>query len=177
MVETDNPARNRVTGIDYEMNTQLSYFKGADAPALIHQTIGERLAQTVATFPDRDALISRHQGIRWSYAEYANEIERLATGLLKLGIRPGDRVGIWAPNCYEWCLTAVLVNVNPAYRVFELEYALNKSGCKAIITAESFKSSRYLEMLQELAPELARCDAGKLESATLPGLELVIRLG
>lgn len=167
------------------MNTRLSYFKGADTPALIHQTIGERLAQTVADFPHRDALISRHQGIRWTYTEYAHEIERLATGLLRLGIRPGDRVGIWAPNCAEWCLTqfatarigAILVNVNPAYRVFELEYALNKSGCKALITAESFKSSQYVEMLQALAPELAGCEPGRLVSATLPGLELVIRLG
>jgi fatty-acyl-CoA synthase len=168
-----------------QMNTQLSQFRGASAPALVHQTIGERLAQTVAAFPDNDALISRHQGLCWTYAEYAKEIERLATGLLKLGIRTGERVGIWAPNCAEWCLAqfatarigAILVNVNPAYRVFELEYALNKSGCKAIITAESFKSSQYVEMLQELAPELAECEPGRLKSAKLPALELVIRLG
>jgi fatty-acyl-CoA synthase len=167
------------------MNTRLSYFKGAEVPALINQTIGERLAKTVADFPHRDALISRHQGIRWTYSEYAQEIERLATGLLRLGIRAGDRVGIWAPNCAEWCLAqfatarmgAILVNVNPAYRVFELEYALNRSGCKALITAESFKSSQYVEMLQALAPELDRCEPGRLESETLPGLEIVIRLG
>ncbi len=163
----------------------LSYFKGADTPGLISETIGQRLARTVAKFPQRDALIVRHQGIRWTYAEYAEQIEKFATGLLALGIEPGDRVGIWAPNCYEWCVTqfatarigAILVNVNPAYRVFEHEYALNKSGCKAVITAESFKSSRYVEMLQELAPELAHCEPGRLESKTLPHLGTVIRLG
>jgi fatty-acyl-CoA synthase len=165
--------------------TSSSYFKGSDTPALIDETIGQRLAKTVEKFPQRDALIVRHQGIHWTYAEYAEQIEKLATGLLALGIEPGERVGIWAPNCYEWCVTqfatarigAILVNVNPAYRVFELEYALNKSGCKAIITAESFKSSRYVEMLQELAPELAHCEPGRLESKTLPHLETVIRMG
>ena len=168
-----------------ENTTELSYFKGEDRPDLIDETIGQRLADTVARFPDHDALIVRHQGIRWTYAEYASEIEKLATGLLALGIRTGDRVGIWAPNCYEWCLTqfatarigAILVNVNPAYRVFELEYALNKSGCRAIIAAEAFKSSRYLEMLQDLAPELADCEPGALRAAKLPMLEIVIRMG
>ena len=168
-----------------ENTTKLSYFKGTDTPALVDETIGQRLAKTVAKFPGRDALISRHQGIRWTYAEYAKQIEKLATGLLTLGIEPGDRVGIWAPNCYEWCVTqfatarigAILVNVNPAYRVFELEYALNASGCKAIITAESFKSSKYVEMLQDLAPELASCEPGNLESEKLPLLKTVIRLG
>ena len=162
-----------------------SYFRGSDHPPLIDKTIGQRLAKTVAEFPDHDALIVRHQGIRWTYAEYAAEIEKLATGLLALGIGPGDRVGIWAPNRYEWCLVqfatarigAILVNINPAYRVFELEYALNRSGCKAIVTAESFKSSHYVEMLQQLAPELDRCEPGRLESETLPKLQIVIRMG
>jgi len=163
----------------------LSRFKGGDAPQLINETVGQRLAKTVERFPENDALIVRHQGIRWSYAEYAERIERLATGLLALGIEPGDRVGIWAPNCYEWCLTqfatarigAILVNVNPAYRVFELEYALNRSGCKAIVTAESFKSSRYVEMLQELAPEMENAEPGRLDSKKLPHLRTVIRMG
>jgi len=104
---------------------------------------------------------------------------------LALGIRPGDRVGIWAPNCYEWCLAqfatakigAILVCVNPAYRVFELEYALSKSGCRAIIAAQQFKSSRYLDMLAKLAPELASCAPGRLRAQRLPQLEIVIRLG
>ncbi|MEE4217993.1 MAG: AMP-binding protein [Xanthomonadales bacterium] len=168
-----------------ERPTELSYFRGANEPELVNETIGQRLAKTVERFPDGDALISRHQGIRWTYREYAEQIGRLATGLLALGIEPGDRVGIWAPNCYEWCVMqfatarigAILVNVNPAYRVFELEYALNKSGCKAIVAAESFKSSRYLEMLQDLAPELEHCKPGALQSARLPHLKTIIRMG
>ncbi|MBT8048949.1 MAG: AMP-binding protein, partial [Gammaproteobacteria bacterium] len=97
-----------------------SYFKGAGSPPLIEETIGECFERISARFPERDALIVRHQGIRWAWSEYARRVMQLATGLLALGIRPGDRVGIWAPNCSEWCLTqfatarigAVLVCVN-----------------------------------------------------------------
>ena len=162
-----------------------SYFKGANTPELLDQTIGDLFDRVAARFPGREALVVRHQGIRWTWSEYQGEVEKLANGLLALGIGPGDRVGIWAPNCYEWCLTqfatakigAILVCINPAYRVFELEYALNKSGCRAIVAAEQFKSSRYLEMLQRLAPELDSCVPGKLKSRTLPQLEIVIRMG
>jgi len=162
-----------------------SYFKGATDPGLVDQTIGRFFDRIAERYPDQDALIVKHQGVRWTWSEYHREVERLAAGLLALGIRTGDRVGIWAPNCYEWCLTqfatakigAILVCVNPAYRVFELEYALNKSGCKAIIAAQQFKSSRYLEMLQRLAPELDNCLPGSLNSEKLPALEIVIRMG
>ena len=162
-----------------------SCFKGAAEPPLIEETIGRLLRRTVEAYPEREALVSRHQGIRWSYREYSEQIDRLAAGLLALGIAPGDRVGIWSPNRAEWCLTqfatarigAILVCINPAYRVFELEYALNKSGCKAIVTAERFKSSDYLGMLQRLAPELADCEPGRLLSERLPELSLVIRMG
>jgi fatty-acyl-CoA synthase len=162
-----------------------SYFKGADAPPLLDQTIGDCLADIANRFPDREALVVRHQGVRRTYAAYLEEIDRFAAGLLHLGIGPGDRVGIWAPNGHEWCLTqfatarigAILVNVNPAYRVFELEYALNTSGCRAIVVAERFKSSNYLDMLQSLAPELEHCAPGRLRSAKLPALEFVIRMG
>jgi len=162
-----------------------SYLKGADAPGLIDETIAQCFDRIAGQFPKRDALIARHQGIRWTYEKYQVEIEKLATGFVALGIESGDRVGIWAPNCFEWCLTqfatakigAILVCINPAYRVFELEYALNKAGCKAIVAAEQFKSSRYLEMLQALAPELERCEPGKLKSDKLPVLEIVIRMG
>ena len=88
-----------------ENTNQLSYFKGEDHPALINETIGQRLADTVARFPDHDALIVRHQGIRWTYAEFRRQVDRLATGLLALDIQPGDRVGVWGPNSYEWVLT------------------------------------------------------------------------
>jgi fatty-acyl-CoA synthase len=173
--------------VDPNMKSQLelSYFKGAKSPELLKQTIGDLFDQIAGRFAGHEALVSRHQGIRWTYAEYQAEIEKLATGLLALGIQAGDRVGIWAPNCFEWCLTqfatakigAILVCINPAYRVFELEYALNKSGCKAIVAAEQFKSSCYLEMLQRLAPELENCEPGRLESRTLPQLKIVIRMG
>ena len=171
--------------MDVQTRLDESYFRGAENPPLIDVTIPDYLDTIATRFPNREALVSRHQGIRWTYGEYLCEIERLARGLLTLGIRPGDRVGIWAPNGYEWCLTqfatakigAILVCVNPAYRVFELEYALNQSGCRAIVTAERFKSSRYLDMLARLAPELATCEPGQLRSARLPQLEVVIRMG
>jgi len=163
----------------------MSHFSGPDSPPLLNETIGSLFDRTVESFPDNEALVVRHQGIRWTYREYQKKVEDLAAGLLTLGIKKGDRVGIWAPNCYEWCLTqyatakigAILVNINPAYRVFELEYALKKSGCRAIIAAERFKSSEYLKIIQELAPELETCEPGKLASVKLPSLEMVIRMG
>jgi fatty-acyl-CoA synthase len=168
-----------------ETPLRISHFIGADQPDLLEQTIGEMLDSIVSRYPDQDALVVRHQNIRWTYRQYLTEIDKLAGGLLAIGIRPGDRVGIWAPNCYEWCLTqfatarigAIMVCINPAYRVFELEYALNKSGCRAIVAAERFKSSRYLEMISSLAPELDHCKPGRLCSERLPHLEFVIRMG
>ncbi len=162
-----------------------SFVQGVTSPPLLQKTIGEQLELTVQQYPDHPALISRHQDIRWSYREYLDEIDRLATGMLAIGIGKGDRVGIWAPNCYEWCLTqfatarigAIMVCINPAYRLYELEYALNKVECKAIISAERFKSSEYLEMLQTLAPELASCEPGQLKADKLPHLTTVIRMG
>lgn len=164
---------------------QKSYRHGGTIEPLLYDTIGNLFDQTVARFADREALVVRHQGIRWSYRQYQVEVDRLARGLLALAIEPGDRVGIWAPNCFEWCLTqlatakigAILVCINPAYRLYELEYALNKVQCKALISAESFKTSQYLEMLQELAPELADCAPGMLQAAKLPDLKTVIRMG
>jgi len=171
--------------MDTKSGLQLSYFRGLEQPPLLESTIGDYLDDIASRFPHREALVVRHQGIRWTWGEYLCEIEKLARGLLALGIRPGDRVGIWAPNCYEWCLTqfatakigAILVCINPAYRVFELEYALNTSGCRAIIAAEQFKSSRYLEMLVSLAPELAHSEPGRLRAQRLPQLEIVVRMG
>ncbi len=162
-----------------------SYGCGTAQAPLIYQTIGELLEQMAVEHSEREALVIPHQGVRWTYAEYRREIDRLATGLLALGLQPGDRLGIWAPNCYEWCLTqfasarigAILVCINPAYRTYELEYALNKVQCRALITAESFKTSQYLRMLQELAPELDSCVPGALEATRLPHLETVIRMG
>ncbi len=163
----------------------LSYRCGEARSPLLYETIGNHFDRIVKIHGDREALVVAHQGIRWTYAEYAQQVDALATGLLALGLGPGDRIGIWAPNCVEWCLTqlatakigAIMVCINPAYRVHELEYALTKVGCKAIITAERFKTSDYLGMLEALAPELAECAPGALASAKLPELEIVIRLG
>jgi fatty-acyl-CoA synthase len=155
----------------------------ADKP-LLGMTIGDKFDQIVAQYPDNDALIVLHQDVHWSYKQLQEEVNRVARGLLALGVQAGDRVAIWAPNCSEWTLTqfatakigAILVNINPAYRTHELEYALNQSGARFLITADSFKSSDYRGMLVELAPELNASAEGKLKSQKLPELEGVINL-
>ena len=127
----------------------------------------------------------RHQNVRWSYQQLQEQVNSLAAGLLALGVQVGDRVGIWGPNSAEWVMVqlatakigAIMVCINPAYRTYELEYALNKVECDTIITAEQFKSSDYLGMLQTLAPELAGCEPCALQSKTLPHLKRVIRMG
>ncbi len=163
----------------------LSQVKGRQDAALSDAPIHRFLLDTVQRFADRPAVVFREQGVRWTWTQFQAEVDALASGLLALGLRVGDRVGIWSPNRMEWLVTQfataraglVLVNINPAYRVAELEYALNLSGCRAIISAEQLKTSMYLEMLQRLAPELASCAPGALKAARLPALEMVIRLG
>ncbi|MEA3120903.1 MAG: fatty-acyl-CoA synthase [Paraburkholderia sp.] len=163
----------------------LSYVRGSTHIPLSEATIGQFLLDTVERFPHRLAVVFREQGIRWTWREFAEEVDVLAAGFTALGIVPGDRVGIWSPNRIEWLMTqfatarigAILVNINPAYRLAELEYALNKSGCTAIIAPERFKGSLYLEMLQALAPELAGAKAGNLRAARVPHLRTVIRMG
>ena len=166
------------------MALQHAHSKG-ETGELITTTIGQRLDEVAARTPDHPALVMQHQNIRWSYGEFVAEVNKLAAGFLALGIEPGDRVGIWSPNRYEWILTqfatakigAIMVCINPAYRLFELEFALNKVSCKAIVLAESFKTSYYLRMLQELAPELDDCAPGALQAEKLPHLQIVIRMG
>lgn len=162
-----------------------SYFTGEGNGQLLYETIGSCFERVAKANPKGLAIIVKHQGIRWRYQELYEQVDRLSVGLLALGIQPGDRVGIWGPNSIEWVMTqlatarigAIMVCINPAYRLYELEYALDKASCKAIITAEKFKSSDYLTMLNELAPELKHSQAGTLKSAKLPHLELVIRMG
>jgi fatty-acyl-CoA synthase len=162
----------------------LSYVRGSTDVPLSESTVGQFLVDTARRFPERPAVVFREQEIRWNWREFQQEVDTLAAGLLALGIEKGDRVGIWSPNRVEWLMTqfatarigAVLVNINPAYRLAELEYALNKVNCKAIISAEKFKSSMYLQMLQELAPELATDTPGDLHAARLPDLRIVIRM-
>jgi fatty-acyl-CoA synthase len=165
--------------------TDLSYVNGVGAKPLLGMTIGACFDATCAAHPGQMALISRHQKIRWTYAELKDRVEALAAGLLALGLEPGDRIGVWAPNCAEWALTQfatakaglILVTINPAYRLSEAEYVLNKVGCKALVTAVAHKTSEYLHMLRELAPELADARPGDLQAARLPALRLVITLG
>ena len=162
-----------------------SYVHGVSMTPLIGETIGAHFDQVAARFADRDALIVRQQNIRFTYRELKEKVDALAAGLLALGLSPGDRVGIWSPNNAEWVMTQfatakaglILVNINPAYRLAELDYALNKVGCKALITADSFKSSDYVGMLRELAPEIERSAPGRLQSKRLPALTTLIRIG
>jgi fatty-acyl-CoA synthase len=167
--------------------TQLtsSYQQGSSDSPLIEQTIGHFFDAMVQRYPERDALISRHQNLRYTYRQLQTESNRLASALLTLGLQRGDRIGIWSHNNAEWVLTQlatakagiILVNINPAYRVSELEYALNKVGCKALIAMPEFKASNYLDMIHTLAPELDNCAPGELKSARLPTLGSVIHLG
>jgi fatty-acyl-CoA synthase len=151
---------------------ELSYSHGASPLPLLGQTIDENLAATVRQFPDAEALVVVHQGVRLTYAEFDAEVDRLARGLLALGLEKGDRVGIWSPNGAEWVLVqyatarvgVVLVNINPAYRTHEVQYALRQSGCRMLIAATDFKTSDYRAMIDEVRP-------------ALPELERVVYLG
>ncbi len=161
-----------------------SYTSGTSTKPLIGMTIGDKFDEIAATYPDNDALIVRHQGIRLTYAELKQQVDAAARAFLAIGVKRGDRVGMWSPNCAEWTITqfatakvgAILVNVNPAYRLHELEYAMNQSEAKFLVTADSFKSSNYSAMLFELAPELKECAEGELKSEKLPSLQGIINL-
>ncbi|HYM31679.1 MAG TPA: AMP-binding protein [Candidatus Cybelea sp.] len=162
-----------------------SYAHGASRVPLLGDTIGVHFDKTVARWGTNDALIVRHQNVRWTWAEFGAKVDALAAGLLALGLEPGDRIGIWSQNNAEWAVTQfatakaglILVNINPAYRLSEIEYALNKVGCKALITAERFKTSDYLGMLYELAPEIAKSKPGAIAAKRLPTLRTLIRIG
>ena len=151
-----------------------SYVSGTSSLPLIGETIGVHFDRAAARWSNLEALVVRHQNIRWTYAELKQRVDDLAAGLIALGLEPGDRIGIWSANNAEWVLTQfatakaglILVNINPAYRLIELEFALRKSGCKALITAPRFKSSDYLAMVRTLLAE-----------ARLPQLRSVAVLG
>jgi fatty-acyl-CoA synthase len=151
---------------------ELSYAHGAVDTPLLGQTIGENFERTVARFPDADAVVSRHQGVSFTYAELNEGVDRLARALMAAGLEPGDRLGVWSPNCVEWLMLqfatakagVVLVNINPAYRTTELEYAMGQSGCRVLVAASSFKTSDYEAMVEEVR-------------GNLPALERTIFLG
>ena len=167
------------------MSSTASYVHGASAKPLIGQTIGRFFDEACARHAEREALVVRHQNVRLTYAQLKTKVDALACGLMRLGLAPGERIGIWSQNTLEWTLTQfatakaglVLVNINPAYRRSELEYALNKVGCRALVLSPAFKTSNYLEMIADLAPELGHCEPGLLRSHRLPSLEMVIRMG
>ncbi|HZP12418.1 MAG TPA: AMP-binding protein [Nevskiaceae bacterium] len=152
--------------------SNLSYVHGASAQALIGETIGQHFDAACARHANREALVVRHQNVRLTYAQLREKVDALACSLMRLGLKRGERIGIWSPNTLEWTLTQfataklglILVNINPAYRRAELEYALKKVGCRALVLAPTFKTSNYVEMLDDVR-------------ANLPALEIVIRLG
>ena len=164
--------------------TQPSYTQGNQDKALLSHCIGDAFDATVARFPDREALVVRHQGLRYTWQQLAEAVDQHARALMALGVQPGDRLGIWAPNCAEWCITqfasakvgAILVNINPAYRSSELDYALGQSGCRWVICADAFKSSDYHAMLLSLIPGLAQGQPGALICARFPELRGVVSL-
>jgi fatty-acyl-CoA synthase len=163
----------------------VSYVRGDIDTPLLADTIGAAFDRAVAHHGDRTALVVSHQQIVWTYAELASRVEAFAAGLFRLGLVRGDRIGIWAPNCAEWTVTQyaaaklglILVNLNPAYRLAEIEFALNKAGCRALVLADRFKASDYIEMVRILVPELDSSAPGKLKAERLKCLEIVIKLG
>ncbi len=162
-----------------------SYVHGASETPLIGETIGQAFRKTVERYGDNEALVARHQGLRYTYAQLAELVDRAARGLLALGIEKGDRVGIWSPNNAEWVVTqfatarmgAILVNINPAYRQHELEYALQQSGVKLLITAPGFRTHDYRATIASIVPELERSRRGALQAQRLPELRGVVLLG
>ena len=140
----------------------LSYDYGTGAAPLLGQTLGQALNSAARRFGARDALVSCHQNVRYSYADLLHEVNRAAKAMLALGVQRGDRVGIWSPNNAEWTINqyaaakagAVLVNVNPAYRTRELQHALRHSGVSVLVSARGFRNADYAQMVAELAPAL-----------------------
>lgn len=175
----------QITAREFIVNTILSHVHGTTEQPLIDQTIGDVLQATVDRWPDKEAIVVCHQGIRWTYRQFGNAVDEFAAGLLALDLKPGDRIGIWSPNNIEWVIAQfatakaglILVNINPAYRKAELSYTLQKTACKALILASEFKTSNYVSMLLDIAPEISDCLPGKLAIADLPELRSLIVIG
>ena len=174
---------NNKDEMDLSPKNDLSHVKGSVTPKLVDSTIPQLLKNSVSQYGSRDAFIFPNN--KFSYFAFDRAVDALAIGFLALGLDKGDRLGIWSPNRFEWVLTqfatarigVILVNINPAYRLSELEFSLNKVGCKALILAKKFKSSDYLDMLYTLAPEIEVCKPGELNAAKLPELKHVIVMG
>lgn len=162
-----------------------SHVRGDTSQPLLQETVGAMLARIAAAWPDSEALVVPPQDVRWTWREFDARVTRLAAGLLALGLERGDRIGIWSLNRSEWTLMQfasaraglVLVNINPAYRTHELQYALELVDCKALVLARRFKTSDYVGLLREVAPELDSARPGQLQAARLPALRHAILLG
>lgn len=161
-----------------------SYAHGTSSTTLLHYTVGETLQRAVERWPDREAMAFLEQGVRKTFAEFQQDVDKASAGLLALGLTKGDRLGMWGPNTYEWIVfqfaTAkagiILVSVNPAYQLQEAEYALRKVGCKAIVCHSQFKTQKYCDMLRQICPEIESSSPGGIKSARLPDLRSVIVL-
>jgi fatty-acyl-CoA synthase len=167
------------------VSSALSFVSGTSDRPLLYRTVDAVLKTAAAEVPDREALVAPFQSLRFTFAEFDREVGRVARGMLACGLEPGERIGIWAPNCAEWVLTMfgaaraglILVNVNPAYRSAELKFALRLVGCRALVFAPRFKSSDYAAMLNSLIPELSVAAPGRLVCAAFPELRLLVQLG
>ncbi|MCB0649975.1 MAG: AMP-binding protein [Saprospiraceae bacterium] len=167
------------------MKKKLSYAYGSKEVPLLEITIGKMFDQVVEKYGEHEALVVTHQNIRWTYNDLKKQVDACAKALLAQEVKKGDRVGIWAQNRSEWMVVqyatakigAILVNINPSYRLHELKYALNQSGCKMLIAAHEFKYSKYTDMLYALLPELNYANPGQLRSEEVPGLKTIITLG
>ena len=180
---SNNSEYNNKDKLDLSPKNNASYVKGSSTPKLVDLTISQLLKKSVSQYGSRDAFIFPNN--KFSYSTFDQAVDALAIGFLALGLDKGDRLGIWSPNRLEWVLTqfatarigVILVNINPAYRLSELEFSLNKVGCKALILAKKFKSSDYLDMIYTLAPEIDVCSPGELKAKKLPELKHVIVMG
>ncbi len=165
-------------------HVRLSYASGTSSQPLLGMTIGEKFDQACQQYADQEAIVSSHQNRRLTYRELQQEVEAFACSLLKLGLKKGDRLAIWSPNCVEWTVTQfaafkagiVLVNLNPAYKSHELEYVLNKVSCKGLIIASQFKTTNYQELLTRIAPEISFCTDKIIHAERLPFLKFVIKI-
>ncbi|XP_070707805.1 medium-chain acyl-CoA ligase ACSF2, mitochondrial [Pempheris klunzingeri] len=181
------PASSRGVHVDSPPNIPTlttSYTHGTSSSSLLHSTVAETLLKTVEHNPDREAMVFLEDGVRKTFAQFQQDVDQAAAGLLALGLEKGDRLGMWGPNTYEWILfqfaTAkagiILVSVNPAYQLQEAEFALRLVGCKAVVCPTQFKTQMYCDMLRQICPEIESCSPGDIKSARLPDLRSVIVL-
>ncbi|KAM4524765.1 medium-chain acyl-CoA ligase ACSF2, mitochondrial [Odontesthes bonariensis] len=181
------PAAARWIHVDYPPivpTLTTSYAHGTSSTSMLHYTVGEMLQKTVERWPDREAMAFLESGVRKTFAQFQQDVDQAAAGLLALGLQKGERLGIWGPNIYEWILfqfaTAkagiIMVSVNPAYQLQEAEFALRKVGCKTVVCPLEFKTQKYCDMLRQICPEIESSTPGDIKSARLPDLRSVIVL-